>query len=75
MIGMVDIEKVEFIEKFQKGTKDFSLQAIQIFRKLPKNEEAQIIDKQFFVQRSPWEPTIGQRVARGQKPNFLLNWV
>ena len=45
---MVDVEKVEFIEKFQKRTKNFSLRAIQIFKKLPKNEESKIIGKQFL---------------------------
>jgi S23 ribosomal protein. len=41
-------EKEEFIEKFKKRTKAFSLEAIKIFQKLPKTEEAQIIGKQFL---------------------------
>jgi four helix bundle protein len=40
--------KEEFIEKFKTRTKNFSLEAIQIFQKLPKNEEARIIGKQFL---------------------------
>jgi len=47
-LNMVDVEKIEFIEEFQKRTKEFSQQAIQIFKKLPKKEESQIIGKQFI---------------------------
>jgi four helix bundle protein len=45
---MADQEKIEFIEQFQKRTKKFSLQAVQPFRQLPKNDESQIIGKQFL---------------------------
>jgi four helix bundle protein len=40
--------KVEFIQKFQTRTKKFAIEAVQIFRGLPKNEEARIIGKQFI---------------------------
>jgi len=45
---MADTEKIEFIEKFRKRTKEFSIRAIQIFKELPKNDESQIIGKQFL---------------------------
>lgn len=40
--------KAEFVEKFLRKTKTFSLTAIKIFRQLKKNEESQIIGKQFL---------------------------
>jgi four helix bundle protein len=41
-------EKEEFIEKFKKRTKALSLEALKIFKKSPKTEEASIIGKQFL---------------------------
>jgi four helix bundle protein len=40
--------KEEFIEKFKMRTKAYSLEAVKIFKKLPKTEEAKIIGKQFL---------------------------
>ena len=40
--------KKEFIEKFKERTKQYSLQAIKIFKRLPKSEESSIIGKQFL---------------------------
>src|SRR6267154_490128 len=40
--------KEEFIEKFKKRTKAYSLEALKIFQKLPKTEESKIIGKQFL---------------------------
>lgn len=37
--------KEEFIEKFKERTKQYSLQAIKIFKRLPKSEESAIIRK------------------------------
>lgn len=41
-------DKVEFIQKFQVRIKKFALSAIDIYRQLPKTEEARIIGKQFL---------------------------
>jgi four helix bundle protein len=40
--------KKEFVEKFKERTKQYSLQAIRIFKRLPKSEESAIIGKQFL---------------------------
>lgn len=40
--------KKDFIEKFKARTKQYSLQAIKIFKRLPKSEESSIIGKQFL---------------------------
>ncbi len=40
--------KEEFINKFKERTKQYSLQAINIFKRLPKSEESSIIGKQFL---------------------------
>jgi four helix bundle protein len=45
---MVNNSKEEFVEKFRKRTKAFSLEALKLFQKLPKTEEAKIIGKQFL---------------------------
>jgi four helix bundle protein len=47
MKGMMS-SKEEFIEKFRRRTKAFSLDAVKIFQKLPQTEEARIIGKQFL---------------------------
>lgn len=44
----MDNEKEKFIEKFRSRTKAFCLHAIEIFKNLPKTEEAKIIGKQFL---------------------------
>lgn len=40
--------KKEFVEKFKERTKQYSLQAIRIYKRLPKSEESYIIGKQFL---------------------------
>lgn len=41
-------EKTAFIEKFKNRTKKYSLDAIKIYKKLPKTEESAIIGRQFL---------------------------
>lgn len=41
-------EKVEFVEKLKKRTKQIGLDAIQLYKTLPKSEEARIVGKQFL---------------------------
>lgn len=40
--------KTDFIEKFKGRTKKYSLQAIRIYKRLPKSEESSIIGRQFL---------------------------
>lgn len=46
----IDMEtsRAEFIQKFQDRTKKFALDAIKIYQRFPKTEEARIIGKQFL---------------------------
>ncbi len=48
MNSNVKSSKVEFVEKLKLRTKRIGLEAINIFRGLPKTEEARIIGKQFL---------------------------
>ncbi|WP_040495789.1 four helix bundle protein [Fulvivirga imtechensis] len=41
-------DKVEFVEKLKKRTKQIGLDAIALFRGLPRAEEARIVGKQFL---------------------------
>jgi four helix bundle protein len=41
-------DRVEFIQAFQRRTKQQALSAIGLFQKLPKTEEAKIIGRQFL---------------------------
>lgn len=41
-------KKVEFVQQMQARTKQLALASINLFRCLPKNEEAKIIGKQFL---------------------------
>ena len=40
--------KADFIEKFKDRTKKYSLQAIKLYKRLPKSEESSIIGRQFL---------------------------
>jgi four helix bundle protein len=40
--------KTDFIEKFKDRTKKYSLQAIKLYKRLPKTEESSIIGRQFL---------------------------
>lgn len=40
--------KTDFIEKFKDRTKKYSLQAIKLYKLLPKSEESSIIGRQFL---------------------------
>mgnify|MGYP000499902572 CR=1 FL=1 len=41
-------EKTAFIEKFKNRTKKYSLDAIKLYKKLPKTQESAIIGRQFL---------------------------
>ena len=45
---MADIEKIDFAETFKKRTKKFVVDNINLFRSLPKTEEAKIIGRQLL---------------------------
>jgi len=45
---IVEESKVEFVERLKKRTKDIALEAISIFKSLPKTDENRIIGKQFL---------------------------
>lgn len=45
---MVKSTKVEFAESLQRRTKNFAVDVIKMYRKLPKNEEARIIGRQLL---------------------------
>jgi four helix bundle protein len=45
---MADIEKIEFAETFKKRTKKFVVDNINLFRSLPKTEEAKITGRQLL---------------------------
>lgn len=60
-IEVTENSKSEFVEKFKKRTKEFSLRAITIYRQLKKSEESQIIGKQFL--RSALSVGVNYRAA------------
>lgn len=43
-----DIEKADFVEKFKKRTKAFSLNVIKLFQSLPKTDEARTLGRQLL---------------------------
>jgi four helix bundle protein len=45
---MTDISRIEFAEMFKKRTKKFVVDNIQLFKSLPKTEEAKIIGRQLL---------------------------
>ena len=45
---MNSLEKVDFVEQFQKRTKRFVVDNIKLFRKLPATEEARIVGRQLL---------------------------
>lgn len=45
---VVKSTKIEFIEAFKRRTKKFAIDVIQLYRKLPKNEEARIVGRQLL---------------------------
>lgn len=45
---MVKSTKMEFAEAFRRRTKKFAIDVIQLYRKLPNNEEARIIGRQLL---------------------------
>ena len=40
--------KIDFAEEFKKRTKKFAIDVIQLFRKMPKTEEARIVGRQIL---------------------------
>jgi four helix bundle protein len=42
------MSKIEFAEAFKKRTKDFTLEIINLYRNLPKTEEARIVGRQLL---------------------------
>ncbi|MDV3308195.1 MAG: four helix bundle protein [Cyclobacteriaceae bacterium] len=41
-------DRIQFIQDFQKRTKRHAISAVELYRKLPKSDEARIIGRQFL---------------------------